>query len=265
MGARILFRIALCFLLPGATATVYARQPVRQRGVLAEMESVRCGSTEKGGPTLAGALLTGTQKHKTQELLCQEYTIKSDRVTYKIRPTDEKHNRLLPVGEYVEFRLKKNAMVLRLPESDPKERDYIVVSMVATAEFATELENTRRPPKPHGPPPLSIDAVSAPVPAQPNSIVASDPPPAKSAEAPPAEPAVPLNPKQGMVLVQSNPSGADIYVDSAHVGRTPMDVNLKAGDHTLQLVLPGYQDWVTTFNVAAGTRETITASFARGN
>jgi PEGA domain len=264
MSRKLIAPALLCLLL-ASVLPVCAKEPVRQRGVLAEMETVRCGSYEQGGPTVAGALLTGAQHQKTHEVLCQEYTIKSDRVTYRIRPKDEKHARLLPVGEYVEFRLKKDGMLLRLPESDPKEHNYAVTSMVATAEFASALENTRRPPKPHGQALPIAEESSQPPPLRPPPEATSE---AATSDTPEEERAQPVSTPSGRdssVLVRSNPPGAEMFIDSARVGRTPMTVSLRAGDHTLQLVLPGYKDWVTTFSVAAASNEQITATFAKAN
>ena len=48
---------------------------------------------------------------------------------FRIRPTDQKHPVLLPVGESVEFRIHKDKLYLRDPERDKKEREYIVLSM----------------------------------------------------------------------------------------------------------------------------------------
>jgi hypothetical protein len=63
-------------------------------------------------------------------VLCQEYILQSDKIIYRIRPKDDKHPVLLPIGETAEFRLHKDKLLLRVPESsDDKEREYIVVSM----------------------------------------------------------------------------------------------------------------------------------------
>jgi hypothetical protein len=62
-------------------------------------------------------------------MLCQEYVLRGDRVQYRIRPRDEKHPVLLPIGEDAEFRLQKDKLYLRITEVDGKERDYTVVSM----------------------------------------------------------------------------------------------------------------------------------------
>ena len=62
-----------------------------------------------------------------------KYTLKSEKVTYRIRPREEKHPALLPVGETAQFRIKKDTMLLRLPEMDSKEHSYIVVGMTANA------------------------------------------------------------------------------------------------------------------------------------
>jgi hypothetical protein len=36
---------------------------------------------------------------------------------------------LLPIGETAQFRISKDKLILRVPEVNDKERDYIVVSM----------------------------------------------------------------------------------------------------------------------------------------
>lgn len=104
--------------------------PVYQKGVILQMESTSCGYDQKGGKTMAGEILgTDSENKKTKELLCQEYILQSERVIYRIRPRDDKHPVLLPVGEKAEFRIEKDKMKLRIPEMDDKEREYSVVSM----------------------------------------------------------------------------------------------------------------------------------------
>ena len=110
-------------------------KPAYERGVLLQMDSTHCGFAEKGSKTVAGEILGTDGQHKnTQEVLCQEYILKSDRLIYRIRPKDDKHPTLLPVGESAEFRIHKDRMLLRVPESDGKEREYIVVSMAPRAD-----------------------------------------------------------------------------------------------------------------------------------
>jgi hypothetical protein len=77
-------------------------------------------------------------------VLCQEYILRSDRLIYRIRPKDDKHPTLLPVGEAAEFRIHRDKMLLRVPESDGKEREYIVVSMTPRADV-TEARATAKP------------------------------------------------------------------------------------------------------------------------
>jgi hypothetical protein len=128
------------FLLLAATLQTAAPAPAKdkpafERGVLLQMDSTHCGFAEKGSKTVAGEILGTDGQHKnTQEVLCQEYILKSDRLIYRIRPKDDKHPTLLPVGESAEFRIHKDRMLLRVPESDGKEREYIVVSMTPRAD-----------------------------------------------------------------------------------------------------------------------------------
>ena len=110
-------------------SALYAAEPKPyQTGTLIQMESVECGSEQKGGSTLTGEVLGTDGTHaKTHVLLCQEYVLQTDNVTYHIRPKDEKHPTLLPVSAKAEFRLSRDKMKLRVGQD--KERDYSVVSM----------------------------------------------------------------------------------------------------------------------------------------
>ncbi|HYL12751.1 MAG TPA: hypothetical protein VEV41_06935 [Terriglobales bacterium] len=115
-----------------------------ESGQLLQMDSVECGYDEKDGKSLAGEVLGTDSGHKkTHALLCQEYLLQSDRVIYRIRPKDDKHPVLLPVGESAQFRMDKDKMKLRVEDLDAKERDYIVVSMIPRGEGkAAENMNT---------------------------------------------------------------------------------------------------------------------------
>src|SRR5207245_10951861 len=83
-----------------------------QKGTLLRMDSTSCGMQEKGSKSVAGELLgTDGQHKKTQELLCQEYVLQSDRLVYRIRPKDDKHPTLLPTGEAAPFRIHKDNII----------------------------------------------------------------------------------------------------------------------------------------------------------
>ena len=107
-----------------------AKEHEYQRGTLVSMDSSACGSQEKGSKTVAGEIFGTDGQHKqTQELLCQEYILQADHVVYRIRPKDDKHPVLLPIGETAQFRISKDKLILRVPEINDKEHEYIVVSM----------------------------------------------------------------------------------------------------------------------------------------
>jgi hypothetical protein len=117
----------ICLCVAGISA---AKEHDYQKGTLLRMDSSSCGMQEKDGKTVAGELLgTDSQNRKTKEVLCQEYVLQTDHVTYRIRPTDDKHPVLLPIGEMAQFRIHKDKLVLRVPELNDKEREYTVVSM----------------------------------------------------------------------------------------------------------------------------------------
>ncbi|HKI00253.1 MAG TPA: hypothetical protein VJ999_14215 [Candidatus Sulfotelmatobacter sp.] len=109
----------------GLASAGYAKEPkAYQSGKLLQMDSVQCGTAENG-------------KKKTQELLCQEYVVQAERVIYRIRPRDEKHPVLLPVGGQAQFRLEKDKMLLRVQDLDDKEREFVVVSMTPRSDAST--------------------------------------------------------------------------------------------------------------------------------
>jgi hypothetical protein len=121
---------ALFILLAIATAAL-AKEPRHYTSAkLLQMSSVPCGIAEKDAKTLTGELLGTDSSHKkTEEVLCQEYVLESETITYRIRPKDDKHPVLLPIGQRAQFFLSKDKMVLRVEDLDNKEREYVVVSM----------------------------------------------------------------------------------------------------------------------------------------
>lgn len=125
----------LCVVL-GLFSAAFAKDlKPYQTGKLMQMDSVQCGTAEKDSTSVAGEMLgTDSGSKKTQEVLCQEYVLQAERVIYRIRPRDEKHPVLLPVGEQAQFRLQKDKMLLRVEDLDSKEREYIVVSMTPRSD-----------------------------------------------------------------------------------------------------------------------------------
>ena len=123
-------------------SVAYAKEPKpHQSGKLLQMDSVACGVDENSGKSFAGEMLGTDSAHKkTHELLCQEYVLQSERVIYRIRPRDEKHPVLLPVGERAQFRMEKDKMILRVEDLDNKDREYVVVSMTPREDNSAKAD-----------------------------------------------------------------------------------------------------------------------------
>jgi hypothetical protein len=138
MGEKAMKKIGLTAVMLFAAVSVSAKdRPAYEKGVLAQMDSATCGFAEKDGKTVAGEIFgTDGQHKKTQQTLCQEYILRGERIIYRIRPKDDKHPALLPIGETAEFRIHKDKLLLRVPEAGDKEREYIVVSMTPRADEA---------------------------------------------------------------------------------------------------------------------------------
>jgi hypothetical protein len=105
------------------------KKPV-ERAMLEKMEAVPCGAKQKGltglGTIWASAGITHVN---SDEKLCPQYMMLTDDMEYHIRPADYKHPIVLPVGQEIEFRMKRDRMLVKVPDGDGKERAYQVVAM----------------------------------------------------------------------------------------------------------------------------------------
>ena len=130
-------RIAL-FVLLCASFACARDQRSPQSGTLLQMDSVECGTDQKSAKSLTGEIIgTDSAHQKMHTLLCQEYLLQTDSIIYRIRPKDDKHPALLPVGEKAQFRIEKDHMKLRVEDLDDKEREYVVVSMTPRTQVQT--------------------------------------------------------------------------------------------------------------------------------
>lgn len=99
------------------------------RGMLERMEAVPCGAKERGLTGLGSVFgSVGVQHVNSEEKLCPQYLFRTDEMEYEIRPLDQKHPVVLPVGHEAEFKIKKDRMSLKVPDGDRKKREYQVVA-----------------------------------------------------------------------------------------------------------------------------------------
>ncbi len=61
------------------------------------------------------------------------------------------------------------------------------------------------------------------------------------------------------VAVQSDPAGAEIYLDGQLIGSTPSTVELPAGSHEVSVRLAGFQDWTRSLRVLSGSEINLEA------
>ena len=119
---------SLLLLLAGAA---YGKDlKAYQDGTLLQIDSAQCGTEEKNN-------------RRTHAVLCQEYVVQTEQVAYRIRPKDDKHAVLLPVGESAKFRLEKVKLLLKVEAFDSKEREFIVVSVKPRGENSADATPSR--------------------------------------------------------------------------------------------------------------------------
>lgn len=71
----------------------------------------------------------------------------------------------------------------------------------------------------------------------------------------------PSGPSTGSIYVTSSPSNAMVYIDNVYVGNTPHSVGgYTPGNHNVEVVKSGYENWASSVYVTAGSSTTVQAS-----
>ena len=148
IGTSLIAALALMLLVP-SSAAAKKRKPA-PRGMVESMQSVPCGLKERGVSGLGSIFgSVGVQHVNSNEKLCQQYLFRTDEMEYHIRPRDTKHGALLAVGHEGEYRIKKDRMILRIPDEDKKAREFEVISMQpVTSGSGEESSAYRSAPRP---------------------------------------------------------------------------------------------------------------------
>ena len=124
--------VLVVLVAPGAEANKKKNQP--DRGMLEKMDAVPCGAKQKGLSGLGSfwASVGITDVHATEKL-CPQYLVRTDEMDYRIRPMNMKHPLILPVGHEIVVKMKKDRMLVRVPDGDKKMREYEVVGIEPAA------------------------------------------------------------------------------------------------------------------------------------
>lgn len=122
--------IAVLLVATAFSPIAVGKEKKGQRGMLESMQSVPCGSKERGVTGLGSMVASlGVEHVNSHEQLCPQYLLRTDAMDYHIRPLDLKHPVVLPIGHEAEFKIKKDRLFLRIADGDKKELAYQVVSM----------------------------------------------------------------------------------------------------------------------------------------
>jgi len=120
--------MAMVVAVPVNAGVKKKNQP--DRGMVEKMDAVPCGAKQKGLAGLGSfwASVGITDVHSTEKL-CPQYLIRTDDVDYRVRPMNMKHPVILLIGHEVVFKLKRDRMMVKVPDGDQKMRSYEVVGM----------------------------------------------------------------------------------------------------------------------------------------
>ena len=129
--------IIAVLMLVFSMSAVAEKKKTAQRGMLESMQSVPCGSKERGLTGLGSMVgSVGVTHVNSQEKLCLTCFCTDD-MDYHIRP-DTKHAAVLPVGKEAEFKVKKDRMFLRMVDDKKAEQYQVVVMQPANADSKGE-------------------------------------------------------------------------------------------------------------------------------
>ena len=69
----------------------------------------------------------------------------------------------------------------------------------------------------------------------------------------------------GTIYVISSPRGAEVYVDDAFKGNTPVTLDVKPGQHSIRLFAKDYQNWWKPVTIVSGSEVNLTATLVKAN
>jgi hypothetical protein len=69
----------------------------------------------------------------------------------------------------------------------------------------------------------------------------------------------------GSVSFTSDPNGAEVYIDDAFVGKSPITLNLKIGHHYVRMFARDYKNWSEQFTIVTGAELRLTAVLQKLN
>lgn len=152
-------------------------------------------------------------------------------------------NRRILIVAFAGFVLAIAAAVLVLSRPEPKPREAAAPA-----------------PRPApSPPPVANSAKPEPPPAEPARATRRAPAkPAPAAAPTPAPAAAETAPAAGVLHIDSDVPGAQVFIDCVFVGTAPVTApNVTPGSHRVNVSAPGYDGVAETLDVAAGPRDVL--------
>lgn len=67
----------------------------------------------------------------------------------------------------------------------------------------------------------------------------------------------------GSIEVHSSPASGEVYADGSFIGNGPAILKLRAGEHAIRVILPGYQVWSREISVQIGSEAQLIANLEK--
>lgn len=184
-------------------------------------------------------------------------TVFETQIKVRSRPTSDEKYLALYLAKQVAKKIEKNTKSINaaLREADKR---YVP----PPAETVAAKVSTSGQPAANQQPASAGDAKQriATKPAEPAAPAPTSQEDTSASEAEAASAETPEEP--GTVLVTSDLSGAEVYVDDAFVGNTPATLKLSPGRHSIRVALAGQEDWIRQLSVLPGSELKVSANHA---
>jgi hypothetical protein len=193
-----------------------------------EVGSANGSATTNGNTTYGNANGSSTAVYRVYET----YTIDGGEYIYVCR-------------EHIKWRWSKPAtLTVNGPVQFAVEKDHLYIKGEDGSEHETKIMKKVSKPEQTTPEATPTEPVKAP---------------------PPGSAAQTQVPATGTITVNSNPDGADVYVDSSFVGNAIAVLKLSEGKHVIKVSMAGYKDWTREITVLAGSEVKLVATLEKLN
>ncbi len=125
-----------------ASASFANEKPAFRNGVLLQPDHATCVSEKKSSEhPSSNSSVSGASQDQARDL-CSDYILQTDQLNFRIRSKNDKRANVLPAGQFAQFRLAKDKLLLRAYETSTKEIQFTVISITPRRDSPNAVNET---------------------------------------------------------------------------------------------------------------------------